>query len=229
MNLFEHNWMTSKWVDFEFKKYTLLDYLQKVAGKFREQRVYPYLAVLRKEHQSLLNLKEATQGHTPNDLQRMLYGETTEPAISEEMRTVQQLVRFALPRMNETLAQGDELIEKVKTIIRFESVGLLPCNRREGYVIFRHQSRARTYRYALRNVAPGSDNEIHTSHLKTWFLSEDVTSAFRPAADIKYELLRTHRDLPNPAVFEVNYSLSLPYPETLVPVCRTMLYEAIQG
>lgn len=229
MNLFEHNWMTSKWVDFEFKKYTLLGYLQKVSGKFREQRVYPYLSVLRNEYQLLLSLKEATKSHLPNDLQRMLSGESLDQTISEEMKTVHQLVRFALPRMNETLAQGDELIEKVKTVIRFEPVGLLPCNRREGYVIFRHQSLARTYRYALRNVAPGNDNEIHTSHLKTWFLREDVTSAFRPAADIKYELLRTHRDLPNPAVFEVSYNLSLPYPETLVPVCRTMLYEAIRS
>jgi hypothetical protein len=40
------NWLTEKYIDFEYKKYVLLAWLQEVNNNFQDQKLYPFLAQL---------------------------------------------------------------------------------------------------------------------------------------------------------------------------------------
>jgi|SRR5690554_1217326 len=228
MKLFENNWLASKWVDFEYKKYTLLSYLQQVEAKYKEQKVYPYLLMLRHQADDLLMLKNTLQSFQPTELQQMLFGD--EPDLnfqSEEIENLLKVAEFSLPRIEESLEEGASIEDFVMKSINFQAVGVLPTDKREGYLIFRTGESSRIYQYQLRRITPGSDNEIHSTRLKTWLLESSSTEQFTTLTDIKYRLIKTQKELPNPATYAIECDMDFPYPETLVPVGRKLLYNSI--
>ena len=52
------NWITEGLIDFEYKKYVLLAYLNFIHQNFDEKLLYPFLADLIFHYQNLLSLKE---------------------------------------------------------------------------------------------------------------------------------------------------------------------------
>ena len=52
------NWITEKLIDFEYKKYLLLAYLQQVSGQFDETRLYPSLSELIEHYKNVVSLRE---------------------------------------------------------------------------------------------------------------------------------------------------------------------------
>ena len=61
MNSLSKNWITESHIDFEYKKYVLLAYLQKVSEEFTEQRLYPSLSELIEHYRNLKELKSGKQ------------------------------------------------------------------------------------------------------------------------------------------------------------------------
>ena len=55
------NWITEKHIDFEYKKYVLLAYLQHVSAHFTENKLYPDLSELITHYRNVLSLKENKQ------------------------------------------------------------------------------------------------------------------------------------------------------------------------
>lgn len=226
MKIFEKDWLASKWVDFEYKKYILLSYLQQVKAKYDARKVYPYLLMLRNQQEDLRLITTALQSQKPNALQVLLFGE--EPDTDQfEMDNLMKIAEFALPKITAYLEEGESLEEFVMRNIEFRPVGVLPFDKSEGYLIFRNPGLARIYRYQLGRITPGSDNEIYSTQLKTWFLHTCNTHTYTTTADIKYELIKTQKDLPNPATFSVECNFEFPFPETLVPVGRKLLHSSI--
>lgn len=221
MNLFEQNWISSACLDLEYKQYMFLAYLQKVEQKFKQSKVYPYLSVIRAEHENLITLKQQIDFFS---LQHQIQNNDEPIQLSSEIETLIKISDFALPRLNESILSGEEIEQLVINELDFKPVGLLPVIRNEGYLIFRHNALARIYRFQLRRITPFNDSETHTHHLKTWFVRHSVTGKYRNSEDLKYELIKSHRDLPNPATYSINSNLELPYTETLVPIGRKLLY-----
>ena len=58
MKKLEKDWLTSGLIDFEYKKYILLAYLQEVKGNFDSNKLYPHLSDLIFHYQNLLDLKK---------------------------------------------------------------------------------------------------------------------------------------------------------------------------
>lgn len=221
MNLFEQNWISSSWIDLEYKRYTFMAYLQKVEQKFKQSKVYPYLSVIRAEHENLIQLKENIK---LLNAQHQIVAREDSYRISNEIETLLKISEFALPRLYASIQSGEEIEQLVLNELDFQPVGLLPVLRNEGYLIFRHDALARIYRFQLRKIAPSQDSETHSHHLKTWFIQHSNTGKFRNSEDLKYELIKFYRDLPNPATYSINSNLALPYTETLVPIGRKLLY-----
>lgn len=57
MGTLSENWLTENLIDFEYKKYVLLGYLQKVKEHFNEQKLYPDFAELIAHYKNLISLK----------------------------------------------------------------------------------------------------------------------------------------------------------------------------
>lgn len=228
MKLFEYNWLSSKWVDFEYKKFTLLAYLQHVGDKYNQSKVYPYLQLLKGQLDDLLLMRQTFENFDPNAVQKMLYGENYKSyADSGEIEIIRSVVDFALPRIRNSIDQGLEIEDLVRNTVRFEPVGVMPVEKREGYLIFNTERLHRIYRYELRRIEPGADDEIHSARLKTWFVESQSSSLFATYADIKYNIIKRDPSLPNPATYVVTSSLALPFTETLVPIGRKLLYDQI--
>ena len=228
MALFEKNWIANRWVDFEYKKYILLSYLQQIEAKYQESKVYPYLTILRDELKDLQLLQRSLQKSDFDELKLKLFGEQpAEEQRPEEIDNLLQIAAFAVPKISGRLEEGRELEQFVKDSIDFQPVGVIPVQKREGYLIFRQGQWSRTYRYELRRITPGNDNEIHSTHLKTWYVQHCSSSRYRTLNDIKYELIKSQKDLPNPATYAIECHLAFPYPETLVPIGRKLLYKSI--
>ena len=58
MQFLNKNWITENQIDFEYKKYVLLAYLQHVSENFTEYRLYPYLSDLIEHYRNLKSLKD---------------------------------------------------------------------------------------------------------------------------------------------------------------------------
>src|SRR5437773_575957 len=58
MEFLNKNWITEDHIDFEYKKYILLAYLQHVSDNFTENRLYPYLSDLVEHYRNLKSLKD---------------------------------------------------------------------------------------------------------------------------------------------------------------------------
>lgn len=226
MAMFKNNWLSSHWVDFEYKKYTLLGYLQQVEAKYRQQKVYPYLTILQDELQDISLINEMLDKQRQSDIQTEFSDNatTTPESVLDELY---KITRFAQPKIAACLNNGKELEALVSDTLQFLPVGVLPVQKQEGYLIFQHEEQLRIYQYQLRLVTPGKDNDIHSTHLKTWLIDTQVRSRYSVLSDLKHNLIKANRDLPNPATFAVISSLQLPYPETLVPIGRKWLYNQI--
>jgi len=59
--------------------------------------------------------------------------------------------------------------------------------------------------------------------IRTEFLDQWTRNIANSYENIKSELLRLRRDLPNPAVYSIETDLSFPYDETLLPVAKRRL------
>ncbi len=60
--------LTKDNTDFKYKKYILLDYLQRVNNQFKENKLYPYLSDCIEEFRSLKDLLEQKDKLTPKEL-----------------------------------------------------------------------------------------------------------------------------------------------------------------
>ena len=55
------NWITEDHIDFEYKKYLLLAYLQDVSKNFDKELLYPFLRELIGHHKALVEIKSHQQ------------------------------------------------------------------------------------------------------------------------------------------------------------------------
>ncbi|MDG2370865.1 MAG: hypothetical protein P8M12_09490, partial [Flavobacteriales bacterium] len=52
------NWFVEGWIDFEYKKYILLAYLQKIKKSFDQVELYPHLSNIIQHYEDLIRYNE---------------------------------------------------------------------------------------------------------------------------------------------------------------------------
>ena len=58
------NWFVEGWIDFEYKKYILLAYLQKIKNSFDQVELYPHLSNVIQHYEDLLRYNNQQQNIT---------------------------------------------------------------------------------------------------------------------------------------------------------------------
>ena len=113
MATLSENWITENHIDFEYKKYVLLGYLQKVKEHFNEQKLYPDFAELIAHYKNLLalknnttalenNFKKTVKGVDFNDF-KLVYENTINDELLMELK---QIIAFSEPLLATELNKG---------------------------------------------------------------------------------------------------------------------------
>lgn len=228
------NWFAEGNIDFEYKQYLLLAYLQEAQRQYAATKLYPTLADLIGHYHSLQAYqagKRQLEARAPkkllgidSDTGTLAYAPTlaADPLLEE----IDQIVAYSLPRVQAGVVQGTELYETVEQNLQLEPVGVLPLYKYEGYVLLRiaAQSDILVYQYRLSTLTEGSQRMrgLHTHYLTSYAYSLSSTYAH-----MKLELVRAHKALPNPATFVAECTLQVPLAETLWPVAKRRLLRTL--
>ena len=234
MNPLSHDWLTEGIIDFEYKKYVLLAYLKNIKKQFNKTQLYPFLAELVFHYQNLQKLKSDKEllfesfpkSIKKADLERLRFSYERIAKDDEAMRQIQEIIVYAIPRIDATIQEGKELFEFVQENLELQPVGLVPLYKQEGYLLV-NQDGVRdvdVYRYA--STVFESTQEQYRG-LSTAFIGKRQRSLAWSFETIKLELVRCFRDLPNPATFVVQSKLIFPMENTLLPVAKRMLMQQL--
>jgi len=224
------NWLTEGLIDAEYKKYILLAYLQEVHRNFDEHRLYPFLSDLIYHYRSLISLqknKEAVSGHFPKKIEKIDLENFTieyEKVMNDDvyLDEIETILNFAIPKLQKLLNNGTEIYEFVETKINILPIGIVPLNAGEGYMLISNGNTSETHAYTYR-VSIFDNAEEKYRAIKTNFFSNYTRSLINTYENIKIDLIKRNKDLPNPAIFAIQSPYTFPLQETLLPIAKRNL------
>jgi hypothetical protein len=217
--------------DVERTQYEILAGLQKATSAFEEQRVYPHLGELVKLHDGLMTVLKRTEDFRSPETGRITGIDWDEASLTyewpdledTEMDVVEDLIRWAIPKIRDAIEEGRSVYEHVEDHMELETVGIVPKYVQEGYLMVpeREAEILHVLRYELSIIQQEGEKHraLRTSHCKT----VKQGGFDQHPSDIKLDLLKERRDLPNPATYFSNTDLNVPYQETLLPVVKRRL------
>jgi hypothetical protein len=234
MKTLSETWFAEGYIDFELKKYTLLAYLQQVSGYFNESKLYPQLSDVIFHYNNLQALKENKkflQEQFPKKLTgvqieklQVLYEQIIED--DEMMQELEDIISFSAEKLKTTISSGTEIYEFVEDKLNIFPVGLVPLDTNEGYFFLSEGSYRQTLVYQYRLSFFEKHDEKYRA-IRTEYVNEWERNMVNTYENIKAELLRNKKDLPNPAVYSIETELSFPISETLLPVAKRSLVRYI--
>lgn len=234
MKSLSETWFAEGRIDFELKKYTLLAYLQEVNRYFNDNKLYPQLADIIFHYNNIVAFRENKkylQEQFPKKLTglqleklQLLYEQMIED--DELMKELEDIIHYSAARISKSIGNGTEIYEFVESSLSISPVGLIPLDTREGYFFLSsgNTRNIRLYHYRL-SIFEKHDERYRS--IKTQFLENRIRSIAGTYEQIKTELIRLKKDLPNPAVYAIETTLSYPIEETLLPVAKRRLVKVI--
>lgn len=193
--------------DEEYQRYRLLAYLKHVQAAFFAQRLYPPLSDLIESYEELRSLAQAQQ---------------TTTVLEDSTDTLYRIIQFAIPKLEESIQEGQQIYDLIARHLQVEVVGLIPLYKAEGYLFLRRggEKVVRAYRYEIR---PIQDKEglvgIRLEPVEEFVFSILAT----PFTILRERLLKAHKDLPTPLTLVVESPLEVPLQETLLPIIKRNL------
>lgn len=228
MDTLNSNWLTEGWVDFEYKKYQLLAYLSKVKQRFDNAFLYPQLSDLVMHYNQLMHFKNEKTlliENSPKELKavdlkkmKLLYEQIVKD--DEFMREIEDIVEFATPKLKASLEEGKEIFDFVADNMQFDVIGILPLYKEEGYFFLGIKKSCFIYQY--------HHGVFHTANdtykgLNVHFVRQENMSSSISYENLKLNLIKERRELPNPATYLLHSELQFPLDETLLPVAKRIL------
>lgn len=230
MATLSNHWLTEGWVDFEYKKYQLLAFLQDVSQKFQEKKLYPRLSELIAHYENLqlfAEQKKIVAEGFPKQISRLDFEnfQLHFESLSNDdqlMKELDEIVAFAIPEIKSKINEGKDLYETVAENLQIFPVGIVPLRTEEGYLMLsdflRKLISVYYYEITLFESAKEKFRGIKTMHISDYSLS--VRHHYE---SIRYELIETRSELPNPATYVVEFKKSFPLPETMLPIAKKTL------
>ena len=236
MKQLSETWFAEGYIDFELKKYTLLAYLQEINQHFTESKLYPQLADLIFHYNNLVAFRENKkhlQEHFPKKLTgiqieklQTLYEQMI--ADDDLMQELEEIIHYSAGEMKTTISNGAEIYEFVEENITISPVGLVPLDIQEGYFLLSagNTKDTRVYQYRL-SIFEKHDEKYRS--MKTACIDVLQRSMVNTYENIKYSLIKSRTELPNPAVYSIETALNFPVEETLLPVAKRSLVKFISA
>ena len=227
-------WFMEGYIDFELQKYRLLAYLHEVDQFFNESKLYPQLSDVIFHYNNLnafKNNKKFLQDQFPQrldgiNIQRLelLYEKML--ADDELMLELEQITQYAIDEIKPIITNGTGMYEFFEKQMLIEPVGIIPLYKNEGYMLIRYDQfaeiRAYAYTITLFEHHASKYKGIRIQYIDSW--QKNIVNTYE---NIKRDIIRLFRTLPNPAVYRVESSLSIPLDETLLPIAKRMLVKIV--
>lgn len=234
MERLSKDWLTQGLIDFEYKKYVLMAYLQTVKNSFGKVELYPFLADLVFHYRNLQALKEnkaLIRESFPKEISleefkklEISYREMI--ADDSVMSELESIINFALPLIKDSLQEGSVIYEYVESKCEISPIGVTPLYAKEGYLFVTQPPEKETtiYRYQM-SIFEGSQEQLRS--LNTEFIECVEKNLVTTYERIKLDLIKKFRDLPNPAAYLILARMKFPFTETLMPVAKRLFVKHI--
>lgn len=228
MNSLNKNWLTENHIDFEYKKYVVLAYLQEVQQAYRQTELYPRLAEVIEHYRNLKQVKESSEkikrglqkdvkGFDWQNMQ-LLYEKATE-GNNELIDELEQIIDFSIPLFFEKIMDGKKIYDFVEKHLTLNAVGITPLRTTEGYIFINvdEKKEVYVYQYRLSNLESAEEHlrQLITRYISTY--NHTLTGTFEK---IKTDLISTRKELPNPAVYAISSPITVPFTTTLLPIVK---------
>lgn len=222
-------WMYKEPLDFEYNKYTLLDYLQKCDESFDKFELYPnfvelslHLANIQsivKENTLLLTDKKF-ESHDDEILIKELFPKKPRKLTDEEETELDKTLRYAGTKLFDAFN-----IAKSIWNIAFESIDLYSRKNKGnlksniGYIFFYRKSEEKLYVWEYEIKRDGRDKSINRTNLQ--LISEggidEKTLTEIIDTNSKWAQTDYYKKLP---LFEIKCSQNFPFEQTMVPIIK---------
>lgn len=222
-------WMFKEPLDFEFNKYTLLDYLQKCDKGFDKFELYPdfvelslHLANIQsivKENTLLLTDKKF-QSFDDEILVKELVPKKPRKLSEQEEAELEKTIKFSGPKLLETFSVAKSIWN-----IAFESIDLFIRKNRgslvtgSGYVFYYRKNNEKLYVWEYEIKSDPKDKSTNRTHLD---LISDGNVDEKTLTEIintnsKWNQKDYYKELP---IFEIKCSQNFPFEQTMVPIIK---------
>lgn len=230
------NWFIEGSVDFEHKKYVLLDYLQQINTHFHKHKLYPDFHDLVFHYNNLLKFKENKTGLQKAFPERLTNADieavklTYEKMVEDDglMQEIEHIISYSLKKMDPALQEGKEIYDFVESRLRIETVGVIPLYPFHGYLLLSNGDEKGTNVYEFQVTIFESHNEKYRG-INTTFLTSFERNFIYTPQNIRKELIDTRREFPNPAVYHVESDIRFPLEQTLLPLAKRSLVKYISA
>ncbi len=224
------NWITEGWIDFEYKKYLLLDYLQEVSKQFDEKKLYPTLSDIISHHHYLQQLKENKEivaSAFPKQISKIDFENfklqyeklMIENKCIEELETI---LEFAIPQLQTTMNDGRELYASVENDLQIFPIGLVPVNPEFGYLFLARTGSRQTKVYEYQIALFENSTEMYRG-IKVEYICTYTKSIANTYENMKSTIIKTEKKIFSPGTFVIESHEKFPLMETFLPVAKRTL------
>ena len=234
MEKLSENWITESHIDFEYKKYVLLAYLQHVSERFDETRLYPALSELVSHYRNVKSLKENKQAmfdSFPEKLSeadfrqfKLVYEKLTQD--DKLMQEIESIIEFSMPQFEKYLKEGKKIYDFIESKINIFPVGIMPLSADAGYLMLKSGKHSETIVYEFQVTIFDQSTEryrgIYLHYISTY--GKKLSNTYE---NIKHDLILYNKNLPNPATYVIETELVLPIDDTLLPLAKRTLVKYI--
>lgn len=233
-------WMLKEPVDFEFNKYTLLDYIQKCEKRFEKLEIYPdfvelslHLANLQslvKEKTLLLTDKKFTS-YDDEILLKELYPKKPRDLSSEEELELDKTITYSGNKLFDTFNIGKSIWN-----LAFDNISIVIKKNREnlhlgkGFCYFFEQDTRKIFIWQYEIKKDKKKGGEHRTILKLIFENEIGESSI---TDIITSLTTFKIKVETLPIFEVRTKVKFPMEQTFVPMIKrkilTYIFQVINS
>jgi hypothetical protein len=234
--MLSETWFMEGFIDFEMQKYRLLAYLQEVNKYFNQTKLYPQLSDVILHYNNLVAFrdnKKFLQDQFPKsvsemNLQKLELMYERMLADDELMKELEDITHYALDEMKQTIDSGAGIYDFIEKQLHIEPVGIMPLYKNEGYMLLRYgkysEIRGYSYTITLFEQKDARYKGVRVHYLNSW--NKSIANTYE---HIKRELIKSMPAQPNPAVYCIETSLSVPVDETLLPIAKRMLVRTVSS
>ncbi|HXU28409.1 MAG TPA: hypothetical protein VN698_14360, partial [Bacteroidia bacterium] len=153
MSTLKNNWLTENHIDFEYKKYMVLGYMQDVKNHYERQELYPALADVIAHYKNLKQIKDNanhikkgfSKDVTGIDWQKMEFIRKQENLSDDLFQELEMIIDFSMPLFADKINVGKKMYDYVEQNLSLTMVGIAPLRKEEGYLIINTDNQKEVY------------------------------------------------------------------------------------